>query len=107
MKSGALLINVCRRSVVNEQDVAQALASGHLGGYAADVFEMEDWARSDRPRNICGALREEINHTFFTPHLGSAADDVRLKIALEAAKNIEQAVSGQVPKGAVNHPLMR
>ena len=34
--------------MVDEQAVADALESGHLAGYAVDVFEMEDWARRDR-----------------------------------------------------------
>jgi phosphonate dehydrogenase len=31
-----------RGSVVDEQAQADALESGHLAGYAADVFEMSD-----------------------------------------------------------------
>ncbi|HWU36911.1 MAG TPA: phosphonate dehydrogenase, partial [Candidatus Acidoferrum sp.] len=69
-KPGSYLINICRGSVVDEEAVAQALASGRLAGYAADVFEMEDWARADRPRSIPLALRKDTEHTFFTPHLG-------------------------------------
>ena len=49
MRPGALLINVGRGSVVDELAVAAALENGALGGYAADVFEMEDWALPDRP----------------------------------------------------------
>jgi len=48
----ALLINVGRGSVVAERAVADALTAGRLGGYAADVFELEDWARADRSRAI-------------------------------------------------------
>ncbi|HJX57634.1 MAG TPA: NAD(P)-dependent oxidoreductase, partial [Thiobacillus sp.] len=40
MQDGAYLINACRGSVVDEEAVADALASGKLAGYAADVFEM-------------------------------------------------------------------
>jgi phosphonate dehydrogenase len=105
MKHGSLLINVCRGSVVNENAVVDALASGRLAGYAADVFEMEDWARADRSRTIPQALLDNVEQTFFTPHIGSAVDNVRREIAMEAAKNIIRALNGEKPDGAVNHPI--
>ena len=49
MKPGALLINIGRGSVVDEAAVADALEAGALGGYAADVYEMEDWALAEPP----------------------------------------------------------
>jgi len=107
MKPGSYLINICRGSVVDEEAVAQALASGQLAGYAADVFEMEDWARADRPRSIPQALLDDTEHTFFTPHLGSAVDEIRREIALEAARHILQALNGVKPDGAVNSPVTK
>ncbi|MCB1889374.1 MAG: hydroxyacid dehydrogenase [Rhodocyclaceae bacterium] len=103
MKPGALLVNACRGAVVDEGAVAEALASGRLAGYAADVFEMEDWARGDRPRRVHPALLDAGDRTLLTPHLGSAVDRVRLEIAMEAADNILQALSGERPAGAVNN----
>lgn len=41
MKSSAVLINVGRGNVVNENDLAQALESGVIGGAVLDVFETE------------------------------------------------------------------
>ncbi len=101
MRPGSFLVNVCRGSVVDEQAVLSALASGHLAGYAADVFEFEDWARKDGPTCIPRSLME-TSTTFFTPHLGSAVDDVRREIALEAARNILQAFEGTRPDCAIN-----
>jgi len=69
MKYGSMLVNVCRGSVVDENAVVDALASGDLAGYAADVFEMEDWACVDRPRAIPQPLLDNIEQTFFTPTL--------------------------------------
>lgn len=107
MKPGAFLINTCRGSVVDEQAVVAALASGRLAGYAADVFEMEEWARPDRPRAIPQALLDDRARTLFTPHIGSAVDTVRLDIELEAAHSILQALRGETPQGAINRPQAR
>ena len=103
MKPGAYLVNPCRGSVVSEAAVLAALTSGRLGGYAADVFELEDWARDDRPREIAPGL---LGHpsTMFSPHLGSAVQKVRLAIELRTATNILQALSGELPMDAVNNP---
>jgi phosphonate dehydrogenase len=92
MKSGAFLINVGRGSVVDEEAVADALEAGHLSGYAADVFEMEDWHRADRPRAISSRLLQFRDRTLFTPHLGSATKAARLAIERAAAGNIVDAL---------------
>jgi phosphonate dehydrogenase len=104
MKPGSYLINTGRGSTVDEVAVAQALETGRLKGYAADVFEFEDWARGDRPREIPGALLTQPDKTCFTTHIGSAVERVRFEIAMEAAVNIAQALRGEKPKGAVNSP---
>jgi phosphonate dehydrogenase len=104
MKPGSFLVNVGRGSVVDEQAVATALESGRLAGYAADVFEFEDWARKSGPEGIPAQLLEAKSNTLFTPHLGSAVDDVRREITLEAARNILQAFRGITPEGAINRP---
>ncbi|NEV64071.1 phosphonate dehydrogenase [Thiorhodococcus minor] len=101
VKPGALLVNACRGSIIDERAVAEALTKGRLGGYAADVFELEDWAREDRPREIPPTLLDHPR-TVFTPHLGSAVDRVRRDIALEAAHNILEALAGKRPRGAIN-----
>jgi phosphonate dehydrogenase len=101
LKPGALLVNVARGSLVDEEAVADALEAGRLGGYAADVFAMEDLARADRPRSIPARLLA-AERTLFTPHLGSAVADVRRRIELHAARSIEQALAGERPDGAVN-----
>ncbi len=103
VKPGALLINVARGSVVDEAAVARALQHGRLGGYAADVFEMEDWQRADRPRDIAAALLAHPN-TVLTPHLGSAVISARQAIERRAAENILDALAGRVPRDAIYGP---
>jgi phosphonate dehydrogenase len=93
MRPGAFLINVSRGSVVDEEAVADALELGRLGGYAADTFKMEDWARPDRLRSISPRLLQMKDKTLFTPHLGSAVARVRLEIERAAAVNVLAALS--------------
>lgn len=103
MQRGAYLVNPARGSLVDEEAVADALESGQLGGYAADTFECEDWARPGRPKTISDRLIGS-EKTLLTPHLGSAVDVVRREIAREASQSIVQVLQGARPKGAVNLP---
>ena len=106
MPTGSYLINPGRGSVVDEEAVEIALDQGRLAGYAADVFEMEDWAREDRPMGISVGLLAKADRTVLTPHLGSAVAEVRKEIEMEAARSILEALQGKEPRGAINHPRL-
>ncbi len=101
LPQGALLVNIGRGSVVDENAVADALAAGHLGGYAADVFAFEDWSDEQRPRDIPPRLLAH-DRTVFTPHLGSAVRDVRRGIELAAARSVLDVREGRRPAVAAN-----
>jgi phosphonate dehydrogenase len=101
MKPGARLINPARGSLVDEAAVADALQSGHLSGYAADVYEMEDWALAARPRTVHPALLAS-EKTVLTPHIGSAVVDVRREIAASAAQSIITMLTAGLPDTAIN-----
>jgi phosphonate dehydrogenase len=106
MRPDALLVNIGRGSVVDEAAVAEALIAGRLAGYAADVFGFEDWALADRPGTIPAALLAHPD-TLFTPHLGSAVEEVRLAIAMQASENILAWVNGRSPPDEIRpqgHP---
>lgn len=102
-KPGQHIVNVGRGSVVDEQAIADALDAGRLGGYAADVFALEDWGLTDRPAEIDARLLAAGN-TLFTPHLGSAVREVRLAIERRAADNVIAVLRGGVPVDAINRP---
>lgn len=106
MRPGARLVNVGRGSAVDEAAVADALYEGRLGGYAADVFAMEDQAQPDHPDQIPARLLRHPR-TLFTPHLGSAVDNVRRQMSLAAARQVGQALRGERPDHAVNNPARR
>lgn len=107
MKPGMRIVNPARGSLADEAAVADALADGRLAGYAADVFECEDWARPDRPAEIDARLRAEGAPTVLTPHIGSAVVASRRDIELSAARSIVEALSGRIPSNALNAPKRR
>lgn len=101
LRPGAVLVNAGRGSLVDEEAVADALQTGRLGGYAADVFAFEDWRRPDRPRAIPPRLLASPR-TVLTPHLGSAVASVRRDMGLAAAEQLRQGLTGARPDNAVN-----
>lgn len=94
MRQGAVLVNTARGSIVNESDVADALAANHLSGYVADVFEMEDWAVASRPKAIDPRLLSD-SRVVLSPHIGSAIREVREQIETEAAESIVAFYAGE------------
>src|SRR5690606_34933868 len=88
--------------LVDEAAVALALDAGKLGFYTADVFEFEDWALVDRPREISSALIANTSQTLLTPHVGSAVTRVREEMAMQAVENLISFFEGKVPEGTLN-----
>ena len=86
MKRGALLVNTGRGQLVNEADVAKALADGQLGGYGADVMTQEPPA-ADNP--LLGAP-----NAYLTPHIAWATVEARKRLVAIAADNVKAFAQG-------------
>lgn len=82
MKNTALLINVSRGGVVDENALYQALLEKQIGAAALDVFENE-------PYN--GKLKE-LDNVILTPHLGSYAAEAKLKMEIDAVNNFLEVI---------------
>ena len=93
MKRGALLVNTGRGPLVNEADVAEALASGQLGGYGADVMCSE-------PPTADNPLFAQPN-AFITPHIAWASVEARQRLLNATFDNIRAFQDGH-PKNVVN-----
>ena len=105
MKTNSLLINPARGSLVHEKAVETALSKKQISGYAADTFEVEDWALEDRPRSISSGLLTSES-TVFTPHIGSAVREVREAIEYSAAKSLIDGINGRISENTVNKKFL-
>jgi phosphoglycerate dehydrogenase-like enzyme len=94
MKPGAVLVNVARGGLVDEQALANALGEGRLAGAAVDVFSAEP-LREDNP------LLSAPN-TVLTPHTAGATNEARLRIFGVAMDNVAGVVEGKIPLFIVN-----
>lgn len=95
MKKGAMLVNCARGGIVNEDDLYDALKSGHLGGAALDVFVTEPPGHMKLmglPNFIC------------TPHLGASTREAQDNVAMDVAEQIVAYLLHGTVKNAVNVP---
>lgn len=93
MKRGAILINTGRGPLVDEQAVADALVSGQLGGYGADVMCSE-------PPSADNPLFSAPN-AFITPHIAWATLEARQRLMDTAVANVRMFIAGN-PQNVVN-----
>lgn len=96
MRPGAIVINAARGGLVNERAVAEALKTGKLGGFAADVLSSEP-PKPDNP------LLTAPN-VIITPHMAWAATRARENIIAITAENIASHLRGE-GKNVVNSPV--
>ena len=78
MKPNSILINTSRGEIIKEKDLEKSLKENLLGGVGLDVFSEEPYF---------GNLIS-YNQVVTTPHIGSYAKEIRMKMELEAANNI-------------------
>ena len=93
MKRGAILINTGRGPLVNELDVAQALQTGQLSAYGADVLCQEP------PSDHSPLL--ELPNAFITPHIAWATVEARRRLIEVAVGNVRAFIKGH-PINQVN-----
>lgn len=89
MKPGALLINVGRGGLVDEQALLAVLRSGHLGGAGFDVASQEP-PPADHPLMQALALPNFI----LTPHVAWASTSAMQRLADQVIENIDAFTAG-------------
>jgi glyoxylate reductase len=92
MSKEAILINVARGPIVEEEALVEALEKGQIWGAGLDVYEKEP--------EIDERLFA-LNKVVLLPHIGSASYETRLKMSMMAARNLIQGLKGERPDNLI------
>lgn len=90
MKKTAILINVARGPVVDEQALYDALMSGQIAAAGLDVLVKEPIA-ADNPL----AKIQDSTKLLITPHMAWGSHEARERCAREVYKNIQSFLAGE------------
>ena len=94
-KPNLRIVNVSRGGIVDEADLAEAVASGRIAGAALDVFDGEP---------ITESPLFDLDPVVVTPHLGASTEEAQSKAGDAIAEQVLLALAGEFVPAAVNVP---
>ncbi len=100
MKPTAVLINVSRGEITDEEALAKAVREGWIAGVGVDVFSVEP-PPPDHP--LLQVAREGFN-VIVTPHIAGATNEARMRIINVTLDNVLRVLAGLKPENVVNMP---
>lgn len=90
MKERAILINVARGNVLDENAVADAILDGSLYGFGCDVYSTEPF-----PEDHPYTKLNKCDNVILTPHMAWGGYETRVRLVDEVAKNIKAFYDGE------------
>ncbi len=91
MKPTAILLNLGRGGIVNEEDLAKALDEGLIAGAGLDVLEKEPINEDNPLLKI-----KKKDRLFITPHIAWTSIEARKRLVNEIYENIKAFLNGEV-----------
>jgi phosphoglycerate dehydrogenase-like enzyme len=98
MKRGALLVNIARGAIVDQESLAAALRDGRLAGAGLDVFETEPIDPSDPILTAPGFVG--------APHALGYWDELFRRCVADACSAILDVSAGRVPSDVANPDVL-
>jgi D-3-phosphoglycerate dehydrogenase len=93
VKQGVIIVNAARGGLIDEEALADAVRSGHVGGAGVDVFVTEPTTESP----LFG-----LPNVVVTPHLGASTAEAQDRAGTDVAKSVLLALRGDFVPDAVN-----
>ena len=97
MKSSAMIINVARGGIINEEDLAVAVKEGIIAGAAIDVFVQEP-IEKDHPFI-------QIDNILMTPHLGASTKEAKEGVSVTICELVRDYLINNKLSSALNIPI--
>lgn len=97
MKPGVRIVNCARGDLIKQEDLLQALESGHVAGAALDVFEKEPPTDS---------LLVAHPNVIATPHIAGSTDEAQEIVGIRIAEQIRDYLRLGMARNAVNMPAI-
>lgn len=94
MRPGAVLVNVARGRIVDEEALMAALESRHLAGAVLDVFH-------SHPLDP-GHHLFQLDNVILTPHTAGLTIDAMDRMGAGAVAEVRRVLGGELPVGLVN-----
>lgn len=98
MKPSAVLINVARGGIVNEDDLYRALAEGRIAGAALDVLTTEP-VSEDHPLLT-------LDNVIITPHMAWNTHEAKMRAEGTIIEQVTHMIEGRPPKNLVNEEVL-
>ena len=90
MRPGSILVQASRGGIVDENALADAVRSGHLGGAILDVRETEPPPSPDPLADLPGVL--------LTPHLAGLTHEAQARVGAMVAEDVGRVLRGDAPR---------
>ncbi len=97
MKPTARIVNVARGGIINEADLAHALADGKIAGAAIDVFTSEPVDESNPLVNAPNIV--------LTPHLGASTKEAKEGVSMAVCEQVRDYLLHEKLNNALNMPI--